>query len=252
MEKRLTENVVSVEQTRTDLEDLKNQFSALEDQTTENGSLIGLLSTQLEVVGEDLAELIGRVIADSYVMEELAADMEKAITEIRSSANPISVSTGSLPTFDRNSSDDTADRLFRECFVGRMAGLIGSMGPLFREAIEEEIPIDAFTGFTSGEISHVDEIAVMGAFLNCWTIGNSLSFDIDLTENEAEQIIYDCLWSRMYGWRERTPEEWEFIDVEIIEGFLQPVPDINTSALTRKEMISIWGALLGCWSIEDQ
>lgn len=249
MEEKLTENTVSVEQTRTDLEDLKNQFSALEGQTTENGSAIGLLSTQLEDVGDELSELIGRVIADSYAIEELAGDLEKATVEIRNSANPVSVSTGSLPTFDRSIPENEANQLFNDCVVGRFQSLIGS---LYTEALANELPVEDLVGFSDGSLSPVEEIALMGAFFGCWTIEALPSLDSELTENEAEQIIYDCLWSRMYGWRERTPEEWEFIDVEIIEKFLKPVPEINTSLLTRKEEISIWGALLGCWSIDDQ
>jgi hypothetical protein len=241
-----------VEGSHDTLAGMQTQVSALESQAVTSGDIIGQISDQLEDLSDDLSELTSRTISGGDAVEELAADMEKAISELRSLGFAGNLSSRSLPVFNLDISEDEANQLFNDCLVGRVQGLMGSMGSLFGKAFADEFPVEDLTGFSAGALSSVDEIAFMGAFFGCWTIGALPSFDTDLAENEAEQFIYDCLWSRMYGWGEKTSEEWEFIDVEIIERLLQPVPEINTSLLSRMETISIWGALLGCWSIDDQ
>ena len=256
----------SIEQTRDAIDELKSEVSAVGDQTSNNGDSIGLLNAQIENLIDDLSELNTRAISDSDAVEDLATGMEESIAEIHSSVLSSNLSSGSLPIFNRNLSVNEANQLFGDCLIGRVEDLMGTMASMFGKSLADEFPVEDLTGFSDGELTSVEEIAFMGAFFGCWTIGASSSFDVDvtenevalpsfdtnLTENEVEQVIYDCLWDRMDVWAERTLEEWQFIDAEIIERFLQPVPEINTSLFTRKEMISIWGSLLGCWSMDGQ
>ena len=147
---------------------LETQVSALESQAVTSGNSIGQISAQLEDLSDDLSELNTRTTNESDAVEELATQMENAMSELRNLVFAANLSPDSLPVFSRAISEDAANRLFRDCLVGRMEGLMGSMGPLFGEVLEEEFPVDSFTGFTAGELSHVDEIAFMGAFLGCW------------------------------------------------------------------------------------